>query len=308
MRLICPDCQKNFVLPDTDSGKPTACPLCGFHFVAPQIYTPPVAPLPPMQPIPMVAADSLPSPAPDSANGPNSNRPIPEGYAKSRRLTLSRDRLPTLPGFCLLFVLLLTLLKWVGTWPGGYAGYSQNAWQMVTAGMSRDTVTEKVIKAETAIRSNLHTNWLMLVYLTMLIVAVLLSWGDEILRLTKRTLPAVLEPLHRHRPAVVSILAGSTLGLLLLQCALGFGLENAIRDMVASDPIHTEALKAATTPEEIQVAEVTMAMQSARFPLQGTTWLRLAISAHILAAIALILEVVLHRRGDKPEPGAMIFW
>lgn len=307
MRLICPDCQKNFVLPDSDSGKPTACPLCGFHFVAPQIYSPPVAPLPPMQPvadIPAVAADA-PSPAP-IANP--TDRLKAEGYAHSRRLTLSRDRLPTIPGFCLLLVLLVTLLKWVGTWPGGYAGYSQNAWQTVTAGMSRDTVTEKVMKAETLIRTNLHTNWWMLAYLVLLIAAILLTWADEILRLTSRKLPASLEPIRRHRPTIVSVLAVATLSLLVLQCALGFGLENAVRDMIAADATNQEALKAATTPEEIQIAEVTIAMQSARFPLEGTTWLRLAILAHLVAVIALVLEVILRRRGDKPEPGVMVYW
>ncbi len=77
---------------------------------------------------------------------------------------------------CLTLALVLTFFKWTGSFPAGYAAYTQNAWQALFGTMSADPVSDKLFEMEATLKDRLASSWWLLPYLILLIPAVVLVW------------------------------------------------------------------------------------------------------------------------------------
>jgi hypothetical protein len=308
MRVICPNCQQTMTVADSEAGKMIACTQCAHSFQAPQMFMAPPAPdLPPVVVKPVaetVSAETKPSAAASTPAAPTSPSSPGTIHSHQHYLVLNRKICAWLAPICLSIVFLLTFFKWVGFYPAGYSAYSQNAWQALFADISVDPVFEKkVFHKEKELNESLHASWWLLPYFPLLMLGLLLAWADHILRLAKTPLPPALQGLWRHRSTWIAVCAGLTLFFLLIQWTTGFGLARALTASISE-----EELKDAKTPEEIQVAEMKIAMEKAKYYPGTTIWLHLAVLSHIVAVAGIAGETWLIHRGDKPPPRAGVMW
>jgi hypothetical protein len=206
----------------------------------------------------------------------------------------------------LTLALILTLFKWNGSFPAGYAAYTQNAWQALFATMSTDPVAEKLMGMEQSIKDRLNSSWWLLPYLIFLVLAVVLAWAHHLVSRGRIQLPVLLQGIWNIRLALLAALAGIVLFLLLAQVVGGFSLEHAVSNMVSQQ--FAEDSKLAKTPEEIQVVQMKVAQEFGRFQIIDTTWLWLAILMHLLALVGIAAETAIHERGNRPPPRVGIFW
>jgi hypothetical protein len=302
MRVICPNCQQTTTVPDSEAGKTIACPQCAHSFQAPQMFmTPPPPELPPV--------NAKPVPQPASAEAKPSDggaAPAAAGttYPHQHYVSLNRRICEWLAPICFTVIFLLTFFKWVGFYPAGYSAYSQNAWQALFADISVDPVFEKkVFHKEKELSEALHSSWWLLPYLPLLMLGLLLAWADHLLRLAKTPLPPALQGMWRHRSTWIATCAGLTLFFLLIQWTTGFGLPRALTASVSE-----EELKDANTPEEIQVAEMKIAMKKAGLYPGTTIWFHLVVLLHVVAVAGIAGETWLIHRGEKPPPRAGVMW
>jgi hypothetical protein len=315
MRQICPNCQQSVTVADSDAGKTVPCPACQQPFAIPalfaaQVFEPPPAPPAPTSP-PAAPPKSSEAAPPTSTEPPVNSEaaavpPIvalpvtPEGYRKLCSIALSRVVCHWLAPICLTFCFFLTFFNWVGSYPAGYAAYTQNGWQALIADLSVDPVSEKEMKMGGPLNQWLRSSWWLLPYMILLIVGVVLAWSEPLMKRTKLKFPPVVEGMLRLRPALVAACAGITLFFILVQCAAGFGVDRALNQMVQDKfkDVRTDA----KTPEEIQRVEMQMAEVTGSFHMRTTIWLKLLIALHILALLAVAGETLLIHRGDKPPP------
>lgn len=248
-----------------------------------------------------------PSPSPwgsDSIPPSSTSKPItpPQTYW----LTLNLSFAIWIPGIALSMAFLLTFFRWAGLYPADYPAYTQNAWQALTAGLSKDPVAEDHYKMEKDLRARLESNWWLLPYLPLLILTMLLALAGPVLKRSQWKLPNNLEKFWPYRPALLVVLSVVLLILLVIQWSNGFGINQAV--VKDAQIKNHEAMEKANTPEKIQRIEMDIAKDWGGKHPQTTTWLRLAVLAHIVATLGAFLEGLSYLRGNKPPPKIGIEW
>ena len=317
MRLLCPHCQQPVTLGDDVAGKTVTCPSCSQAFAAPQLYaSPPPVDSYVLAPPPALPASKVPEPptvAPATKPEPSVTRPYqpsadvaPAGFAHQKSIPLHPTVFRWLPAAALTLAFLLTFFPWAGMYPAGYAAYTQNAWDGLFAGLGKDKVADNEMKLEPDLREKLHSNWSLLLYLWLLVLALALAWAGPLVDRMKFKLPAALNAMWKFRPALLAILATLTLIFLLAQWASGFGIQKAGEALMEAR--HADAKTAANTPEQEQRWEMGVARDVGALNLRTTFWLRLAALAHLVALLAVAGEAILQARGQKPPPRVGIMW
>jgi hypothetical protein len=325
IRQICPNCFTTVELASSAAGTSTACPKCGKLFTVPTNYTPTVLsdpntpePKPVSDPTPPVpttptTADAKPTPPPGLVIPSDTPRTAVSGpeetsggsYAHVRSLTLSPSVLEWLPVACFTLILLLTFFSWVGLYPGGFSTYTQSAWQAFFGTFRTDHISEEVLKLEAPLKTSISQNlMLMFPYLLSLLLATVLAWADRFVTAAHITqLPAqakVIEKIWPYRFSILTGLAILTLVLLLLQISAGFGLESAVSKHIGAD--FNEKIAASDNSSTKQKLHIEMGTKLAQYQLTGTTYLYLALIAHVAVVLAAAAKAWLHRRGAKPLP------
>ena len=208
MRLLCPFCQKAITLPDSAAGTDVDCPECGREFAAPQLYTPPPAPL---SEVPTERPGRVPAPVPEtyvsdrSPGEPSAvelpDMPAPDrelaGYDRMRSVVLDPRVIRWIPAVALFLAFVLTLFPWVGLFPAGYGAFTQTPWGAVVAQMSRDDVANDELrvgeeKLGDILDKRLKMNWWLFPYLVLLVPTLLLAAAGPIIDLTKKKVPPSL--------------------------------------------------------------------------------------------------------------------
>jgi hypothetical protein len=305
IRQICPHCFGTVELAESTAGTTVNCTLCQKSFPVPGSYTPTVASA-------EKQAEAAPKPAPppgliiptNTPAAPSTPKDTTYGHAWS--VSLSPAILDWLPvaGFTVIF--LLTLFSWVGLYPNGIATYTQSPWQALRGSFDSNFVAEDVLKLETPLKKLIGSNFLILFpYLISVLIAMILGWADRVVTTAHVTsLPGPLkfiETIWPHRFAVLTGLAVLTLGLLLLQLSMGFGLDRAITEHVSGE--FTEQLAATDlTDAAKQKIAISKGTALAKYRPETTTWLGIVVWLHILVILATAARAWLYRRGDKPLP------
>jgi hypothetical protein len=288
---------KSVSVPESAAGGDTTCPECGTAFPVPARYTPVVSPQPTLPPPPPAAPTLPPPPVPVME--------LPSGYAHSRGFALSPSVVAWIPAVALLFIFFLTSTPWVGVFPNGHPVYTQGPWRAITGYPSRSIQLEKFLLKELpppSVYDRTSSDWLlMLPYMLVLIAAVLLAWAE---RLEASQIPTRLARripgLWPYRHLLLAVLATLALVLLAAQAARGFGLERAMHAAVA-DKFEPQR-KAAASPGDQQEVNFSEEQELARYNLERTGWFWLAVLLHILVVAAMLLQVALARRGNRPPP------
>ena len=334
MRLICPHCMSGVTVPDDAAGKDATCPNCGKSFPTPSRYSAEVVPdaasaiaagasasahSEPVTasadrptPPPGFVPPQAPSPPPVAPSGflppAHAETPTLAGYTRSRGLTLSPAVIAWLPAVLLTLTILFTAFPWVGCYAGGSAVYSQQPWRAMFGSVSRNFPLEKAVTIPKGWLDKVRSDWeLMVPYLLFLILVTALAWADRGLKtLDPRKIPP-LAKVWPHRQTVMLALAALTFTLSLIQVFNGFGMERAIRKQL-SDEFAGRREKAVNSPAAIAQLDYEEEQEYAKFNLERTTWLYLALVCNALAVVAMLMWLILERRGNKPAPRIVLHY
>jgi hypothetical protein len=208
-----------------------------------------------------------------------------------------------MPAIPLTLAFLLTFFTWVGAYPGGHCVLSQSAWDAMSSSLSSN-VTSGLIETEKTVSKAMKSNWWLLPYLVLLILAVALAWLDRYMKdPTVLTMPGPLVWLvsvWHLRFAAMTGLCVVLLALLVLQWMRGFGLQHAVDSLVPEAMAKELADSTGTAKKEL---EVKAGMESGKLVVRTTTYLSLAILTHIVALVGILGRVWLTNRGTHtPTP------
>jgi hypothetical protein len=229
--------------------------------------------------------------------------------AKSASVALDPKVIAWIPAACLTLVFLLSFFAWSGSYPGGTSIYTQSPWGALFAKISTSSVDPALLADETAIKTNVRSSWLLLFYFPLLLLALGLAWFERVVSLKLGAPPPALASVWPLRYTILAGLAGGVLLILLMQAWHGFGLELAVQKTV--DAKYAEATNQANESRktsDVNRVAVQSAQEYAKYSLQGTTALSLAVAAHLLAVLALLAAWWLDRRGTKPLPRLAVHW
>jgi hypothetical protein len=329
--MNCPDCGKAFQVPvlprapaqqSVPSELPADIPLSPLP-PSPQLQTAPMPeneggatynvivepPRPSTSPPPsrreQVASSASGKPSAQQLGTPPP--PPPADYQKHHVFQLRPNILPWVTAVSLGLIFLLWFFPWVGAYPGGYAVYTQNAFQIMVGTHSTDPVGEKVLKEEEGLRENVSAKLLLLLlYFPAALVALALAVAGLVFGTDQSRLLPALQQIWPYRLAISGALAALALFLLFLHAWLGFGLEDAAAKV--ADAKLAQKRSAATTPEENKKVEIERGRILGEFELERTFWYRLAFLCHLVAIIAVGLQIWLERRPGQPLPQLQVQW
>ncbi|HEY1190736.1 MAG TPA: hypothetical protein VGE74_24105 [Gemmata sp.] len=329
MRLVCPECHSNVVVPDDAAGKEATCPNCGKSFPTPARYTAtvselgagvasgvadaPAAPpgLVPTAPAP-VPVDAPAAPpgfvptAPAPVSGGAAAPAVGAGYTHSCGITISPGVVAWLPATLLTLVFFLTFFPWVGAFAGDTAVYSQRPWGAAFSGSpARNFRFEGTIPSGWIDKA--RSDWKLLVpFFLFLVAAMAFAWLERVFRVPPPNVPPLVK-VWKWRYSIVAGAATLALLFFLWQLANGFGMERAIKEQVAEQFAKARVEKA-NSPAELGTIEYAEAQALKAYGLEWTTWLYLALLCNVLAVVAVITQVVLDNRGNKPPPKLLLHY
>lgn len=266
------------------------------HTEPPPGLVPPTPPTPPTPP-------PVPPPAPEAAAS------IPRDYTRSVGFAISPKAVAWLPAILLTVTLFSTFFAWIGSYLGGYAVYSQGPWRAAFGGTVK---TEYALAERASIPSGwqdkLTSDWELLVpFFLALILAVSFAWADRGLNTLD---PRKVPPLARiwpWRKWVILALAALAFTLVLIQVCLGLGMERAIRQSIRENPALVKEREEAGASQSKQAVVANKEEQElAKYNLERTIWLYLALTCNALAVLLLLAHIGLERRGDKPPPRIVV--
>ena len=339
--VTCPSCLKPFEVPAryhpavlADPVPPAARPAEAAASAPPAVApapTPVRAPEPPaMSPEPPPTLPDRPAPPPGfvppappapaypAGAGPTAAPAVPAvaGYTHARGITISPNAVAWLPAVFLAVILFLTFLDWVGSYVGGTAVYSQNAWRAVSGSPYQNLRLETMMKQDAAwpteVFNKMTSDWkIMVPYLLALFLTTAFAWGDRLIGTVDRAHTprqlGWLAGIWPHRSAILAGLAVLTLVLILVQSGVGFGLERAMRQVV-SESFAEKRQAAAGKQADLDRVAFQEDEAMARFKLERTTWFELVIVLHVLVVLAILLRAWLARRGDRPPPRLVLHY
>lgn len=345
IRQICLSCYKTVELPDETAGKETPCPSCGKAIAVPAKYTAGVAegggvPLPPVPP-PTPSLPPPPPPGPRSGAPPMTEPPVtppglkseavppapppppPEGgLTRGFGCALNPVWLDWVPVACLLLACVLSFLPWVSMNLGGYTVMTQNGWETVFAAKGDATPKGKQWEELDKVLAGkptddkykdafLRTDWLVLLYLLLLLGLVVLFAAERVVQDPAKFPPLAgqkwLPPIWKWRLAVLGGLAVLAFAVLWFQALQGFGLQKAITTYVQTD-VKEKLTAPNQTDAEKREIWVEYGQRSGILPVYQTFWLKLLLVLHAVAVVAVAGRFWLDLRGNKPLPRADVRW
>jgi hypothetical protein len=211
---------------------------------------------------------------------------------------LRRDVAPWLAPAALLVAFVLTFFPWVGVYPNGMPVYTQNAWKAARGTFAADPAGDEVMKRAETLESHKSLSLTLIFYLILLVPAVLLGVVDRALPLLGAPVPDVFRSVWVHRQVILLGLSAALLVLLLLALTLGFGLESAAA--WAAEEAVPAAGDAPTAAR--QKRDLRRDVELASFGLARTTWLSLAVVAHVVALAGAGVALWLDRHPSRAEP------
>jgi len=254
----------------------------------------------------MSVPTTIPFPTPPASPG------TPPGYSHSVGFALLPEIVQWTAPAALVLSVILTFFPWNGIYPGGHGVYTQSAWGSLFGSYSTNPNGDKVLKFDTkddkgkSLRDDVHTNWLMLLYLPGLLVTAVLAVLFTILPALKLKLPPPIQAYLPWRMALIAALSLLLTGILCLQSIRGFGLQNAVEAQI--DLQFQKDREEAKTGEEIERFEMRRGAAKESLGLEQTTANRLAILLHFVAIIGAAGTVLMVRRSDKPPPRIEVMW
>ena len=330
-KLFCPSCLKPVTVPDDSAGHAVTCPACNKEFDAPAKYTPavltevtPPLPLPPQPmspppPEPKPMATDLtttrtapppglvpPAAPPDPLSIPAP--PMPAGYTRARGISFNPRVIAWLPAILLVVTFLCTFGPWVGMYVGGYAVYSQGPWSALVGKANPNYALLDKMQAPSGWESRLNSDWeLILPYLLVLILATAFALADRGFHsLDPRRIPP-LAGAWNYRKLAILLLAALAFALAFTHVLNGFGLERAIRGHVAEQFAKERAdAKAKGDEARLALVQYRADQEIAKYNLERTTWLYLALICNLLAVLTMLAHTALERRGNKPPPRLVV--
>ena len=305
LKLLCPHCYKSVSIPETAAGTDVPCPDCGKPFPIPVKYNPTVGPAPIPVPLPPppppVVSEPLPVPVLDPAAAS-----LPAGYTHSRGFTISPCVVAWIPAVALTAILLLTLFPWVELTSRGHAVYTQGAWRSITGRPTRDIELEDLMLKQLpppSLYDRTPADWyIMLPYLFVLLLAVAVAWAN---RLDAEAVARRIPALWPFRHGLLAGLAGAALLLIAIEMTRGFGLERALTSAV-SKKFAEQREKAGNVAGEQKKIDFYESQEIAKYGLERTAWLCVAMSLHVFVLLAMLGQIGLARRGNKPPPRIVI--
>lgn len=345
IRQICLSCYKTVELPDAAAGTDTPCPSCGKAIKVPAKYTagvaegggltaappPPLPPTTPPSPSPGPMSGAPPMSDPSAPPGlktetlppPPPPAPPADGPTRGFGCALDPQWLDWVPVGCVLLAFLLTFFPWSEMKLGGYTVMTQNGWEAVFAGKGDSNVPKddlwKELDKVLADKSDkekykpavLRSDWLVLLYLLLLLLAVLLFAAERVIRdpaafpLTAKM--TFLPPLWKWRLVVLGGLAVLTFLLLWFQAFQGFGLQRSLDTFAQAD--FKEKLADKPTDAEKRELWIKIGQTAGLFPVKQTSWLTLLLVLHATAVVALAGRFWLSgREAGKPLPRLDVKW
>jgi hypothetical protein len=189
---------------------------------------------------------------------------------------------------------------------GGYAVYSQGPWSAMFGGMNPNPPLIEKMPVTSNWIQNFNSDWeLMVPYLLVLLVVTALALAERGLA---RVDPLRIPPLARFwkmRNLLILVLAALAFALAFSQVLNGFGLERAVRKTVR-DQFAEERQKAEGNSAMLALVEYKEDQEFAKYNLERTSFLYIALVCNLLAVLALLAHTSLERRGDKPPPRLVI--
>lgn len=340
-RLICPECLKAVNVPDDFAGGAVTCPSCHNTFTAPSRYNPTVIPDPGPTPTapgvgpavnysPSAAAGASteplmspenpfdrPAPPPGLVPITPATAPIPagatpapplaSGYTRSVGFVISPRVVAWLPAIFLAIAFFCTFFPWVGTYIGGIAVDSQGPWgALFGSSPNRNYELEKLMQAPPGWLDKMRSNWpLLLPGLLALILAVVLAWTDRWVTDVNMLRNARVIQVWPWRHGLLAALAALSFCLILVQVCSGFGLEQAVRQVV-TDQFAKEREAASGSPSRLAEVNYNEEQAFAKFNLGHTFWLYLSLVCNFIGFAAEIGLLCFNRRGAKPPPRIVV--
>ena len=334
MRVFCPSCSEPINIADDLAGKSTNCPLCKAAFTAPPLFsataTTPLSAHATNSPVSSDPASSVspipppPAPLPPLPRSGDLNE-SPAAAPRSMRslgFSISPEVVQWIAPVCLVLVVIIALFfSWNGAYPGGHGAYTQGAFKSLFGMINIDSVGEKVLKmnpskpAEGQIRleDEVHSNWLMLLYLPLLFGAAALAVASTLLPRLPVSIPPNVQPLLPWRHLIVAGLAVLLTLLLAVQASRGFGLERALnnraaaiaaKEMPADIPADTDR----PTADEAKRAEIAEAMYRGKYGIRQTAALDLVFILQVIAALAAAGTFLTNRVSDRRLSRLELSW
>jgi hypothetical protein len=215
-----------------------------------------------------------------------------------------------LPVVFLTVAFLFTFLHWVGAYFGGSPAYWQSPWRAMFGSVGQNPIYTQYMPGDGSWAKTVSSDfWLMFPFLMLLFVAAAFAWLDRALDATHPLAVGRLAKVWPWRKTVVAGAAGLALAFVLIQLASGFGMDRAIRKSVRDQPdIVKEREEAAGAPSKEAKVDNRVAAEIARFNIERTWWQDIAIYSLIAAVLAVVLSIVLDRRGNKPPPRVVLHY
>ena len=348
MRVFCPNCSEPINIADDLAGKATTCPLCKAPFSAPALFTgdsaapatiksyspappapatassvmPPAYEVKPPPPTPAAQPSYTPTtPAPSSNYAPAAPTPAtsytpppstPGEYSRTYGFSISPELIQWTAPVCLGIAIFLTFFSWNGSYPGGYAAYTQGPYRAMFGRIHTDPVAEKVLKlnpakaaeGQTRLEDQVGSNFLLLLFLPLLFFTFGLSVFFTLLPQLQVKIPPDLQRFIPWRMLVITGLSVVLIFFLSIVSMRGFGLENALR---AKAEIK-EPLPDNPSSEDVATREIEEGAALGRFSPRRTTALELEFVALILAALGAAAAYGMMHRTDKPHPRLEVMW
>lgn len=171
--------------------------------------------------------------------------------------------------------------------------------------VNRNFPLEKAMQTPAGWLDGVHWNWEMIPFLLILIAAMALAWAERGIRALDPRRAPPLAKIWTWKHGVIAILAGIAFVFVLIQVIQGFGLETAIRKVVAEQFAGAREA-AAGKPAELEAVKYNEEQEYAKFNLERTTWFYLGLTCNFLAVLAMLCRIGLDRRGSKPPPQIVI--
>ncbi len=277
----------------TSAQSPT--PTSAMTAQLPVADRPPATPYSPPWTPTMPAANEYAAPQPTAAP-----QPIPSEYTRSAIIWIGPRLVHWTIRITAVALVIFLFLPWTGLYPAGYGVYTQNAFQMIWGGTSVDPVGARALDPMKPFDS-VPGNGLMLLYVALVLLAFVLVVAPLVLTPARvERIPKSLRFIGRGRLGLLGTVAFTALVVLIAQWSTRFGLDEAVA--AKADAKMANEVAAAVTPEEQQTASIHRAIEMGPLHLRHTSWLWLAVTAHVLLIAGVGLQYWLNRRGNRPLP------
>jgi hypothetical protein len=218
---------------------------------------------------------------------------------------LSPKVLPWIAPVCLVLVFLLLFPSWVGVYLGNTPMVWASAWGAAFAGGEADPDLKDMPIVGKTLTLNPEkpkanpfaaASFLGIIYILLfLLIALPVTLASVILERIHVKLPPGIQMAMPWRWGIVAAANLVLLLFLVLQLAVGFGMESNYKDAVEKNVGKDDP----KPPEKIKDAEQGMAFDALRY----TFWLKLAVLLHPVAVVGSFLMFFVDRRGpSRPLP------